>query len=1002
MRTIILTLLLLTSIGQSLSYAQTEEETPLTMQEILQDKDLQKKMLQDYVTRLNTFGHKIPQEEVFIHMDNTSYFLGDTIFYKAYVTRSDGKPGNLSGLLYVELLNHDGYLVERQKLKVEKGQAVGSIELLDTLYGGYYELRAYTRWQLNWGEFQHPHSKDAEDWFYSKKHAREYYRDYDKLYSRVFPVFDKPKKQGEYVEEMTLRPLRRYFKNDGKKPEARITFFPEGGNAVAGVPCNIAFDVQNENGEHLEGTLVVTDGNGNEVARAATENRGRGVLSFSAYPSKKLRYSFAASPTTNSEGTVIENTRNADGHMPEATSDGVALSASVQADGIHVSLHSGGQAALEELGVTVTCHGILKDYQQVASGQQQTVVIPSDRLQTGVVQITVFNALGRVYADRLVFYRSPDFKAQNVTFTGISSQAYPAFAPINLGVHGVAGSKLSLAVRDASHSEYIYDSGSILTELLLSSQIKGFVEAPEYYFESDDAEHRRALDLLLLVQGWRRYDWVTMATPKAFVMNHMPERTEKLVGEVLRYTAEEREDIYSNDGKDEDGMSADYDEFKCSQYGEFASIPMVRKWGSAKAAMFAAKVLKSELGIQPDDYNSENTDPRDSYVELRMTQSYATDRDERRKSAGISRTTGDVAANRFNENEGNLKHEVQVHAEFVLPGFHGQKADAAEGDMTTYNKGCFNIDAPGFYNSVVFFLAASDSTKWKKGKEHIWISDGEDKHYNIEYPEFYVKLSPIYPRFVKPYSPYQTRMRELPKGTSISSLDAGVRNLNEVVIRAKRSGQNGFDASKPAFVIDAYQAFNDVCDAGMCPGYYIGAARFVSDIARTYIGDMNMERAYDLEPRFNTRNGTYLLSPGIKQKYNYLTNLDMVYIYTDYSPRREGDVLFTQANQPVVTVDLRRFEDDSERKTYRDRRYILSGFNVCDDFYQPDYSKAPLPSTKDYRRTLYWNPNLELDADGNASVLFYNNGKSTNITISAEGLSADGYPQTGMSRPEER
>ena len=163
-----------------------------------------------------------------------------------------------------------------------------------------------------------------------------------------------------------------------------------------------------------------------------------------------------------------------------------------------------------------------------------------------------------------------------------------------------------------------------------------------------------------------------------------------------------------------------------------------------------------------------------------------------------------------------------------------------------------------------------------------------------------------------------------------------------------------------------------------------------------------MERAYDLEPRFNTRNGTYLLSSGIKQKYNYLTNLDMVYIYTDYSPRREGDVLFTQANQPVVTVDLRRFEDDSERKTYRDRRYILSGFNVCDDFYQPDYSKAPLPSTKDYRRTLYWNPNLELDADGNASVLFYNNGKSTNITISAEGLSADGYPQTGMSRPEER
>ena len=89
----------------------------------------------------------LPQEMVFIHMDNTCYFLGDTLYYKAYVQRSDtGKPTTLSEVLYVELLNPDGYLVERQVLRLKGGQASSSFCMEDTLYAGFYELRAYTRW----------------------------------------------------------------------------------------------------------------------------------------------------------------------------------------------------------------------------------------------------------------------------------------------------------------------------------------------------------------------------------------------------------------------------------------------------------------------------------------------------------------------------------------------------------------------------------------------------------------------------------------------------------------------------------------------------------------------------------------------------------------------------------------------------------------------------------------------------------------------------------------
>ena len=92
--------------------------------------------LEGWAERLEKFGKSIPQEQVFVHMDNTCYFLGDTIYYKGYVRRSDtGTPSRISGVLYVELLNQDGYLVERQQLELQGGQANGSFVLQDTLYG---------------------------------------------------------------------------------------------------------------------------------------------------------------------------------------------------------------------------------------------------------------------------------------------------------------------------------------------------------------------------------------------------------------------------------------------------------------------------------------------------------------------------------------------------------------------------------------------------------------------------------------------------------------------------------------------------------------------------------------------------------------------------------------------------------------------------------------------------------------------------------------------------
>ncbi len=912
--------------------------------------------LEDWALRLETFGTSIPQEEIFVHMDNTSYYLGDTIYYKVYMRLSNGRPSTLSGMLYAELLNQDGYLVERQKVEMTQGQGYGSFVLADSLYGGYYELRAYTRWQLNWGEYQHPHTSYAETWFYNKKMAHEYYRDYEKLYSRVFPVYNHPQTPGEYDQVMTTRPLRRYFKTNETKPQAAVAFYPEGGDLVAGAQCRVAYEANDaESGKHLVGILSVTDHSGNVVAQSSTEGRGRGSFLLDCKEGEQYRASF----------TWEGNTQTAS--LPQVRKDGCAMQASVGEQGIHLEIQSRGTASNELLGLTASCHGVMKDFQVLGSGERLSVEVPADKLETGVIQLTLFNSAGRVYADRLVFVDKGDIKAQSISFSGVDNEGYDPYEPIDLGVSGEANATISLAVRDGRNSTFTFDTGNIMTEMLLSSQIRGFVEQPEYYFESDDEQRRHELDLLLMVQGWRRYSWVEMTTPGAFVVTHPYERTEILMGEVNVYTPEEEENQFVQANREmvkDAGMDAD---------------------AGAREALAQVQAANAQSSFSQYDMTEGDDSSEESTARFEADDTH---------QGTTTKTDGTVSSERFYNNEGSLKREVMVHAEFVQPGV--KVNGMAEGEVSTYNKGTFRIDAPKLYEACFFFFAASDTTKWKEGKEHVWTSSNEDRRGRVEYPEFYVKLSPIFPRFAKPYSYYQAN---LPESRMVNGVRVTVDNavmLDEVTIGASRNGKRHFDSSKPAFVLDAYQAFNDVCDAGLCPGYFIGGSRFSYDIARNYIGDMNMARSYDLERRYNTKNTSSFISEGVREKYNHITNLDKVYVYTDYSPRNEGNEHFAQGNQPTVTVDLRRYEDDSQRMAWRDRRMVLTGFAVCEDFYQPDYTNKPTGEPTDYRRTLYWNPNLRLDENGEAKVHFFNNATQTQLNISAEGMAPSGVPLTGV------
>lgn len=214
----------------------------------------------DVAEAINRFNSRYPREKVFLHFDNTAYYQNEIIWWKAYLLRTDNDSlGSLSRVLYVELVDPAGEVLETKKCFVEKGCANGEFLLSRYTQSGFYEVRAYTRYMLNWGD--------------------------DCVFARVLPVFKEPSEQGNYSERtIAAQPQTASNAHDGQVATAdgmhyAVRFFPEGGSLVKGLRGRMAFEVTDGNGMgvNVAGTVRV---GGRKVAAVATVHEGRGVFAY--------------------------------------------------------------------------------------------------------------------------------------------------------------------------------------------------------------------------------------------------------------------------------------------------------------------------------------------------------------------------------------------------------------------------------------------------------------------------------------------------------------------------------------------------------------------------------------------------------------------------------------------------------------------------------------------------------------------------------------------------
>ncbi len=895
------------------------------------------------------------QEKVYIHTDNQCYFVGDTLWYKAYVVRADNlQPTDMSRLLYVELLSPDGLLVERQTIVVSgKGYTCGQFALRDSLYSGYYELRAYTRWMLNFNVHPHYYRTDETWWFYSKQMAADYYRVWDGLYSRVLPIYSKPDTPGDYdARRMYQRPKTRVPRQ--KKDELIVTFYPEGGNLVEGVENRVAFEACDQNGEavSIKGKLAFADGTSTDI-KTGYMGRGTFLVTPGMRPAKaqfKFRnkdYSFT---------------------LPNAKDRG----ATVRLEGSSLTIVAAGLMPTNDFAISVTCRGKLYYFKQLPELSQGssavTIDIPFDQLPTGVCDLTLFNDEGAILADRLFFVNHHDHDGDLVTAEIEKNNTYSPYQRIEVPVqlHGVnQPTVFSLAVHDTYTDEPTYNDGNLMTDLLLSSDLRGFIAYPSHYFEADDSLHRSHLDLLMMVQGWRRYKWEELAEAER-PMRYQPEHTLTLEGSVYKMLG--IIPVGDLPGNPPPGI----EEITDWQFGRYCS----------------SKVTDEQS--ETDDPFSGEATAQDASVETTTTTVYS-DLSDANAILGV--------------NHGNLRHEVLVEAEIAVDGkFVG-------GTQKTQN-GHFLFEVPPFYGDAFLNIKAyKENDSIKKNM----ASRKDAKIYDEDaFPDYYVKRDVFFPIFTHDYTYYEKHQPDWTEEMLIDtlsewSMENDVHQLGNINVKGHRRGRRAVDWNKPAFVMDAYELYNDITDRGLSFGK-LDMRQFPVQVCKYLFGNMNRSISYNVDGRleghtyyrnyspfvsneeaersgFFTANRTaYYLSRQLKLK-----RLQNIRVYTDYEPRTEDSLMVYESHSPDVTVDLQLIPDEGVQPSYRDRHILFHGINMAEDFYHPDYSqRAAGDAPADYRRTLYWNPNAVTDEQGRFNAVFYNNGKETRIRMTAAGVTPDG------------
>jgi len=393
------------------------------------------------------------------------------------------------------------------------------------------------------------------------------------VFSRVFPVFNNPREDGQYTEkdikaDLSLNdaitiPLSNLRPKEKKRDKVNADFYPEGGNLITGLTSKVVFRITDDKGRPLTANVQICNPQGEILSNAATEHAGMGLVGYTP-------------DGQNNRAKVIFDSKEYFFDLPASKATGYVMQTSHFSNNtLIVQVEKSPQTPQSLLGLTVLCRGNVLFFQTIEPSEEPFALkIPNDALGSGVNQITLFDAKGEIFAERLVFIMPDEEKQLQLEATPDKPSYQPEeLIQIDFSVTGNSPDKeanFSLSVRDGETMVQT-NRENIYTNLLLSSDLKGCIENPEDYFHEKNLKlQTRNLDLLMMAQGWKRYEWQTMAGVKPFKPLYNREKQLIIKGHVISSEGKNIElkaSLINENSQRMDGVT------KTDNAGEFYILP---------------------------------------------------------------------------------------------------------------------------------------------------------------------------------------------------------------------------------------------------------------------------------------------------------------------------------------------------------------------------------------------------------------------------------------------
>ena len=829
-------ILLLTFAVSSL-YAQSEETNRIL----------------SYLQKAMNFNKVVPQEKVYLHFDNMGYFENETLWFKAYVTRTDnGHPSDLSKVLYVELLNPTGDVLQTLKYPIDSlGMSHGEMKL-DTIMGsGLYEVRAYTRYMTNWGT--------------------------NAVFSRVIPVWKKPKQEGDY-SDLTIVPIPYHQRlpnrrepmdtlylqavgegiyTDDLNKTISVNFYPEGGDLIAGKRCRVAMLAVDDNGHPYESEGFVMNGAGDVLASVKTDSLGRGL--FELVPDTG-KLTFQMRNLQKKEKRQVQFFA-----LPQAKTEGCTLCLDAVSDQMLATLQCTDGICGNMLGYVLMHNGNIIRCDTIKAVPLLEIEMDRQAMPEGVNQLTVFDSWGRIMAERLFFICPKPDKADSIQVVAKTERLKPC-GKVEMELHTYPNANLSFSAMDA-HTMTNGKQGNMKTWMLLSSDVRGYIHNVDYYFEADDKKHRRDADLLMLTQGWRRYDWRLMSE---------------------RYTfrkAQPIEDQFYLNGK------------------------------------------------------------------LR----------EYRKRNPVS----------------NVKLYVSLY---------NKQGQSLLGNAVTDSLGNYAFKMPFVDGEWKMFIYTTRDMK--KGEKRKTYYVGIDRQFSPS-PRYLTPLETEILHPLKPNAFVRNPFAELEEEDEFIPITEKNHVLNNVTVKAKRRyftnddwrwKNEAYGKQYASLYYNADRELDNILDRGEPVPTIVG---FIMGKLKTELDE------YGYKTRDMDRQINYIYDNGEGRGVGFLDEAKSIYIVFNeqMSPLlgRWDIIQHPKHNIYVYIYSHRIFSSESNKGL---RRTYFQGFNQASTFKTEDYNV--IPPMADFRRTIWWQPDITTDAQGKAKVEFFNNSTCEEMYISVEGMTLDG------------